>query len=168
VGFVSASVTYSLNSPALGAAFPLSISARNVIGDVSGTAVPAGYIGQVIENSSTTINSLASTVQQVATITLTPGVWLACAFGFWAGDSTARFMQLYIGTTANSSAGTSMTAGTSSLDAGWNVPAGVGATSLNPVPLYVTTSTVYYLNAYVSSISGLSGQVNRLQAVRIA
>jgi hypothetical protein len=167
-GFTAASITYGLNVPAVGATFPLSISARNVIGDVSGTAVPASYIGEVIQNSSTTINSLASTPQQVATITLTPGVWLACAYGQWGGDGTARFMQLFIGTTANSSAGTSGTAGTSSLGSGWSASAGNGAISLNPVPLYVTTSTVYYLNAYVSSISGLSDQVNRLQAVRIA
>jgi hypothetical protein len=167
-GFTAASITYGLNVAAVGATFPLSISAAAVLGATTGTAVAAGYIGQVIENSSTTINSLASTPQQVATITLTPGVWLACAFGYWGADSTARFMQLYIGTTANSAAGTSGTAGTSSLGSGWSASGGVGGMSLNPVPLYVTTTTVYYLNAYVSSITGLSGQANRLQAVRIA
>jgi hypothetical protein len=167
-GFVSASVTYSLNAPSVGATFPLSVSARGVLGDVTGTAVPAGYIGQVIENSSSTVSSIASTPQQVATVTLTSGVWLACAYGQWSGDSTARHMQLYVSTTANSTAGTSGLAGTSVISAGWNGSTGVGSTSLNPVPLYVTTTTVYYLNVSTSSISGLSGQANRLQAVRIA
>jgi len=139
-----------------------------VRGRTDGSAVPAGYVGEVIENSSTTVNSLASTPQQVATVTLTPGVWLVCAYGFWSADSTARFMQLSVSTTANSSAGTSHIAGTLTISGGWNGPAGAGSTSLNPVPIYVTTNTSYYLNAYVSSISGLGSQANRLQAVRIA
>ena len=147
----------------------MSINLNNGIkGRTDGVAVAAGYVGEVIENSSTTVNSLASTPQQVATVTLTPGVWLVCAYGYWGADSTARLMQLYVSTTANSSAGTSQLAGTLTLSGGWTGPAGVGSASLNPVPIYVTTNTSYYLNAYVSSISGLGSQANRLQAVRIA
>jgi len=139
-----------------------------VRGRTDGSAVPAGYVGEVIENSSATLNSIASTPQQVATVSLTPGVWLVCAYGFWGADSTARIMQLFVSTTANSSAGTSHSAGTQTLSGGWNGPAGAGSASLNPVQIYVTANTSYYLNAYVSSLSGLSSQNSRLQAVRIA
>ena len=164
VGFGAFQAASSTNPAGISGLVP----ALGLPGRTDGVAVAAGYVGQVIENSSTTVNSIASTPQQVATVTLTPGVWLVCAYGYWGADSTARFMQLFVSTTANSSAGTSQNAGTAALNAGWNGPAGLGATSLNPVPIYVTTNTSYYLNVYVSSISGLGGQVSRLQAVRIA
>ena len=47
-GFTAASINYALNAPAVGATFPLSVSARTVLGDTSGTAVPAGYIGEAL------------------------------------------------------------------------------------------------------------------------
>ncbi len=82
-GFTSASITYGLNVAAVGATFPLSISARNVLGDTSGTAVPANYIGEKITGASATtegpINSSSLDVyvdsSQAGTITLGAGVW---------------------------------------------------------------------------------------------
>jgi hypothetical protein len=75
-------INYALNAPAIGASFPLTVSARSVIGDTSGTAAPVGYLGEFVQatlNSDTTITSISSTTQTDitgSTITLTPGVWM--------------------------------------------------------------------------------------------
>ena len=78
-GYVSGTITYSLNAPAVGATFPLSISAAAVLGATTGVAVAAGYIGQKIQ---ATI-SLGAGYAFVASesdltgfsITLPPGIW---------------------------------------------------------------------------------------------
>jgi hypothetical protein len=55
------------------------VGARNVVGDTTGTAVPTGYIGEVVEvtrTSNLTLSSVAATYTDVLTgLTLTPGVW---------------------------------------------------------------------------------------------
>lgn len=58
------------------------VSARNIVGDTSGTSVPVGMLGEFIQatlNSNTAITSVSSTTQTDitgSTITLTPGVWM--------------------------------------------------------------------------------------------
>jgi hypothetical protein len=78
-GFVSASITYGLNVPAVGATFPLSIQASKVAGAIDGAAVAAGYVGELVTSTgwSAPIFSLTSTLGDVpgASISLTPGVW---------------------------------------------------------------------------------------------
>lgn len=57
-----------------GAAVGFPVSARNIVGDTSGTAVPSGYVGELKE---TTISTGAITAEtEVGSITLTTGVWL--------------------------------------------------------------------------------------------
>jgi len=67
-GFGSASITYGLDVAAIGTGLPLSVSARNVIGDTSGTAVPAGYVGEILTQTWTGL-----------TITISPGTTV-CTF----------------------------------------------------------------------------------------
>ena len=84
-GHSASSLTFGLNVAAVGATFPLSISARNVIGDVSGTAVPASYIGEyfssVLSAQTTGQTSVADTWTDASNssqfkLTLGAGVWL--------------------------------------------------------------------------------------------
>jgi hypothetical protein len=96
-----------------GAAVGYPVSARNIVGDTSGTAVPVGYVGEVI--SGTTIlteNSTTSPVQgtyyDVAsphTITLTSGVWrIVASIGQIYTDATGtgyRMMAVSIRTSTN-------------------------------------------------------------------
>ena len=58
-----------------------SYPARKVYGDTSGTAVPAGGIGETVEGSADAVVTAASTgvYKEVATIILTPGKWLITA-----------------------------------------------------------------------------------------
>lgn len=63
-----------------GAVVGFPVGARNVVGDVSGTAVPSGFIGEVVEvakTTSTTGSATLSTLTDVghSTFTLTPGSW---------------------------------------------------------------------------------------------
>lgn len=77
-GFASAYLRYQLSAPYLGGNYPLTVSARQVAGDVSGVAVPAGYIGERITWTSAPVTqtaTLSETDWTNATITLTPGVW---------------------------------------------------------------------------------------------
>ena len=78
-GFTAASITFGLNVAAVGATFPLSISAAAVLGATTGVAVAAGYIGQKIQATL----SLGAGYAFVASesdlpgfsITLPPGIW---------------------------------------------------------------------------------------------
>jgi len=51
------------------------ISSRNIVGDTSGTTVPAGIIGERINSSTITGASTTTSYATVATLALTPGVW---------------------------------------------------------------------------------------------
>jgi hypothetical protein len=80
-----------------GAAVGFPVSARNIVGDTSGTAVPAGYIGEVLTSSGSQAGSAAGTVTvNMATgVTLTPGTWMV--FGWSEGSVQApRRLEAWI------------------------------------------------------------------------
>jgi hypothetical protein len=89
-GFTAANINFALNAPAVGATLPLQISGANVTGPVlaagTGTAVPAGYVGEVKEatrGSDVTLSVVAGTFTDITglSITLEPGVWEVETFG---------------------------------------------------------------------------------------
>jgi hypothetical protein len=51
------------------------ISARNIVGDTSGTAVPTGYVGQTIATDSGYSAVTTATALTLGSLALTPGVW---------------------------------------------------------------------------------------------
>lgn len=77
-GFASASINYALNAPAVGTSLPLTVSARSVLGDTTGTTVPTGYVGEKITWSTPPSGQSLTTTETDwinAVINLTPGVW---------------------------------------------------------------------------------------------
>ena len=94
-----------------GGAVGFPVGARNVIGDTTGTAVPAGYIGEVITSSVTTATNVGTTGQffNLTSITLTPGTYLInAAAKYNRNAATFSSVDLEIGfsaTTGNSSTG---------------------------------------------------------------
>ena len=63
-----------------GAVVGYPVGARNVVGDTTGTAVPSGYIGEVVEVAKTTATTGSATLSTLtdvghSTFTLTPGSW---------------------------------------------------------------------------------------------
>ena len=169
-GFTAASITYGLNAPAVGATFPLSISARNVIGDVSGTAVPANYIGQVLSSvvpigSAITLSN--GVLTNITSLSLTAGNWLLT--GCLAFDSN--------GTGTESAIILSAFSGTTTTDQvnGDNRFVAKAPTSTNDVsatipnwPVTISATATYYLKARMDFSSGTNRSYGRLTAVRIA
>lgn len=96
-GFSSAIFNYALNAPAVGTAFPLSVSGTNVVGGTptvdtineytstngvlikgrsSGSTITAGYVGELPAAVSSSLTSQSQNVQKTGTgISLTAGVW---------------------------------------------------------------------------------------------
>jgi len=77
-----------------GAVVGFPVGARNVIGDVSGTAVPAGFIGEVLSQSRLKSAATGLTTATTANVTntsltLTPGVWdISGVVGFDINSTT--------------------------------------------------------------------------------
>ena len=137
-----------------------------------GTAVPAGYVGQVIQASpATNITPGASGVNiNICSITLTPGIWQINAKASWLSAPTppSNFTAIYGGIGITPSA----------WEAKWNFSmypvqfgsaqtAGVCGTAL----VNISSNTTYYLNASANH-TGLNGAVwitdSVIIAVRIA
>ena len=73
---------WRLRKVSSGAAVGFPVSARNVVGDTSGTVVPTGYIGERLWSGGAEISLPSGTVTtNLGTgITLTPGVWIVQAY----------------------------------------------------------------------------------------
>jgi hypothetical protein len=102
-GATSASITFSIDASSVGTTLPLSIDARLVLGNTSGTAVPAGAIGEKINFSTAsgiTISSHPTTIGNGSTTgvaTLTPGVYLVFVTGIWIKSDSTTYIptELY-------------------------------------------------------------------------
>lgn len=147
----------------------LPVSARAVVGDVTGTAVPAGYIGEQQRQYNSSLSALTnSTALGIASITLTPGVWDVSAVLVFAQVSalTGTRVSLYVSTVNNS------TGSLISPDAAMSLPLMPSSVSdlslsLPQVRLLVTTSTPVYLNAFTLFSGGAISALGRISAVRV-
>ena len=90
----TSAINYALNAPAIGASFPLTVNANTILsgtvasarlpagqypGATAGTAIAAGYVGQVIEvnlSANVIINSITDSDVSNLSLSLTAGVWL--------------------------------------------------------------------------------------------
>ncbi len=108
-GFSSASITYTLSAPKMDGQFPLTVNAENVQGKVNGTAVTAGYIGEYVYATCTSVtkNETSSDIDVTGmSITLSPGIWHigydVCARLFnETGTTTSVFGRVRITDSAN-------------------------------------------------------------------
>lgn len=94
-GAVGAGVGWRVRKVSGGAAVGYPVGARNVVGDVTGTAISAGYLGenQIVQNTAgTTLSTGGATIQS---ITLAAGIWLLDATvsvtGATSGDGLAGY-----------------------------------------------------------------------------
>jgi hypothetical protein len=76
------------------------VGARNVVGDTTGTAVPAGYIGETLTfTARTTTGSYGSVVTNATPlVTLTAGVWIVYAYANYNANTSASFLGFYVAT----------------------------------------------------------------------
>lgn len=119
-GFSSAIFNYALNAPAVGTAFPLSVSGTNVVGGTptvdtineytstngvqikgrtSSTVIGSGYIGEILQsNVNTTINvtNASALESNVTTVTLTAGIWDVSGVIFWERNAATVTSPDYV------------------------------------------------------------------------
>lgn len=167
-GFVSASINYGLNVAAVGASLPLSISARNVVGDTSGTAVPTSYIGEKVEGTGISVGSMTSgTYYTVATITLNKGVYLVLG-QCYANPTTG----INISTVAEvmSTAGTPSTTRMGSMRSYASAGGYVQAQGTNTFVISADSTTLYLRQAvfHAGTVNGGVASQQKIEAYRIA
>ena len=128
-----------------GAAVGYPIGARNVVGDTTGTAVPAGYIGERISSQFSAVSVSIVGFTTVTSVVLTPGIWdlsyniygpaTATATNFFAGIATATNSNTGWATNDNQTATTiSATVDTSVCLSSYRV------TTSSPLTLYLTAT----------------------------
>jgi len=154
------------------------ISARSVVGDVSGTAVPAGYVGQEILGTTTSGVNINNVAGSAANIVLPAGIWLirakihASQVGATGTSGSVLFNQI------DSVSGTIATDNESF---SFGVMAAGAWTTTNArfscatKIVNISTATTFYLNAQNATLTGATGFTTVttgaetvLKAIRIA
>ena len=132
-----------------------------------GTAVPAGYVGQVIEGTSAglSLSNGASRAQTAAAVTLTPGVWLINGYGQYGtsvSTSVSRLNQIYYNITTSTEFGFNIM-----LDRSSNTGDSPRVSSHGYV-ITVTSNTNIGMSVSAAWSSGTINFTTTIQAVRIA
>jgi hypothetical protein len=149
------------------------VSARNIVGDTSGTAVPAGIIGEQLRLTGTTGTLVSNTAINITSITLTKGVWdVSGIASISASVNPTGTVQNVLALSTNSASLTGTVDGDNQIQNGQAPSSGnynVGMT----IPQYrvvLSTDTTYYLviRAFASSSIGTQTATGRISAARIA
>jgi hypothetical protein len=159
----NASFKWRVRKVSGGASVGYPIGAANIVGRTDGTTVGTGFIGQVIQTTNVSANSVTGSASNVTSIPLTPGVWSITAALYISGSS-GTFVNMGIST--NSASFTGCVVGYSQLAYAANATAGVGSGAIT-IPVNIAANTTYYLVA-TTNMTGLSGSLGSLTAVRIA
>jgi hypothetical protein len=159
------------------------ISAREILGDTSGTAVPAGYVGEVktaIQSGAISITS-SSNWTNISSVILTKGVWSVSIHAVaavttpgaaytegprigYSTDATTGFSDLDGSIARSNTTGFSTTAPVTSTITQQRFVA-----SATCVPIVVAADTTYYLKASNNVSSGTMDIAGgRLIFIRIA
>ena len=141
-----------------GASVGFPVSARNVVGDTSGTAVPSGYVGEVKYAYGSSSTSAASS--SGAVLSLGPGIWLCSAQCNISGTGPSK-ANLSIGTSGGTVIGLNPQQGY------WGDNATIGRLNVSGLILNVTTTAS--INVAISHTLSASANIDYYtQAVRIA
>lgn len=150
-----------------GAQIGYPVSARNIIGDTSGSVVPVGMLGERLSSSPASTVSFGANAAstQVASITLTPGTWAVSGMVRMNISGTVVAYFAGISNSASSIDSASFLSGASATV--------TGATYVSTPIRYVTINqnTPYYLIGTInfsSAPTGGYGVDSLIQAVRIA
>jgi hypothetical protein len=134
-----------------------------IVGKTDGVAVPAGYVGQVIQVTGASTTGLNATVSNITSIALTPGVWLITASGY-IGGSGGTVLSLAVSTNSASFTGTIV--GYNRLPFPANASAGIAAGILTFTVNIASNTTYYFVGD--TNMTALSSGAGSLTAVRIA
>jgi hypothetical protein len=143
------------------------VNTANLIGRTDGNTVPAGQPGELLTHKPSPFTG-ATTRAQIATLTLTPGVWVMSALFCNAVTNAAAggtYLSAAISTTpGNSTAG--CTDGYDLVDGAFNAASGYGSVSIPSKYVNITVSTAYYLNGRTDHTAA-SDMVCSMSALRI-
>lgn len=161
-----------------GASVGFPVSARNVVGDVSGTTVPSGYIGEKIELTWSSVDAAATSIYKNVSgaLALKKGVWavsyVALLEGRGTGVTAGANCVSYLHTSADSGSGANP--GTNSIywspitsttyGAGEYIHSFTSGSQFVNIP----SDTSYYLNCMAQFGSTAPRWHGRLTAIRIA
>jgi len=137
--------------------------ARNVLGDTSGTAVPAGYVGeeQIASTGQTTITS-SGVAQTFVTLTLQPGNWVISGGVAFNGTST-NITSIYA---SINTSGTPTNDYNSYCSGANNVNIAVPGGAIPTQTVNITVATTYKLCANVLWSTGTVTCYGKILAIR--
>jgi hypothetical protein len=169
----ASSFTWRVRKVSGGASVGYPVGARNVVGDVSGTAVPAGMIGEQIRSAVTSPSSFSATTNyaDAMSITLTPGVW-DVSLNLITFQNGATLTNVYFGvssTSGNSSTGLVFGDNAASV----YPPNATSNTSSGSIPQYRIlvpsgSSVIYYFKLRGDYTIATPTYQGRISAVRVA
>jgi hypothetical protein len=148
------------------------VSARNIIGDTSGTTVPTGMIGEnytALQSTNIAAGSSGS-YKNVTSLQLTQGIWDVSYIGWVDGNGATGWVGTNsvcaLSTTTASSAGT---VNTTTLQYGTNGSVNNQVTSMRGnVIINISSTTTYYLNLSTTYTGGTPQLYGNIIARRIA
>lgn len=152
-----------------GASVGYPVSARNIVGDVSGTTVPSGYIGEKISGTIQTSGSMTSaTIYEMASIALTPGRWQLfgrAAAGTGGTPGANSYSDISISTTNSAIDNTSLVRA-----AIVSVSGGDVYTTAHPLIVDTSVAVTYYLTMRLTFTTSTHtrNSATSFYAVRIA
>jgi hypothetical protein len=166
-----------------GAAVGFPVSARNIVGDTSGSVVPTGMLGEnttIATASGVNIGSGSNVFITGLTQTLSAGTWMliadgtvsvtTAASGMTSGQNAAMDLRIQNTTDATTAASITSVSFVQALSA-TTVCGGAGSFSLTAVLNLTSQKTFQVQGTYQSNINGGSTQIvrsGRFYAVRIA
>lgn len=149
-----------------GASVGYPINTANLIGRTDGNTVPQGQPGEVLNSAASTTAHTAANAQ-MATLSITPGVWSVTAMSHMTANTTARYLLANLSTTAGVGGVGTSAAGTRVLTA-YGATGSEGDVIIPNVIVNISATTSYYLNVQTDTIAGLTASQHWIRAVRIA
>jgi hypothetical protein len=156
--FAGNDVRWRVRKVSGGASVGFPVGARNIVGDVSGTAVPSGMIGENQTTQNTAGTTLSTGGITAGTITLAAGTWLLSATVNVTGASAGDNVAAYWGGLASNNADVAR------VDAG--NATGRAVIAIRPRVVSPTTSTAYTVGAENATASR-GAAYSTITAVRV-
>lgn len=137
-----------------------------IVGIADSTLAAAGRVGEVMTATSSSNPNTGGTL--MASLALTAGRWRLKSNTVYAANSTSRLLEACISLVSGTFTGVNVN--TNNYNVGYfNLADGIGAVQITDYIVYIPagTTVTYYLNAQVSTTTGVTSTRNFLQAERI-
>jgi hypothetical protein len=135
-------------------------------GNNTNTTPPAGFIGehlQTVVSSGSAVSVATGTVQNIASLSITAGIWDITGILNYQGITTGTGVQCIISTTNSGSGTLGDSATTFPITTLSNYSASITVPSYR---VLLSSTTTYYLNAFCSYTAGSATAYGRISAVR--